>query len=154
VPELQNEPLCTMEIKLGRSDAVGAGPLGVRTIANLDGGTVKGAKLNGKFLQSGADWALFRPDGVVNIDVRAVIQTDDDAIIYVRYEGFIKADEATLGRLANGEAVDPSEYYMRTAPFFETGAEQYAWLNTVVTVGVGSLDLANSIVRYDVFAIT
>lgn len=153
MPELQSERLCTMEINLGRSDAVGAGPLGIRTVANLDSGTVSGPKLNGKFLQSGADWALVRPDGVVQLDVRATIQTEDDAIIYVRYEGFIRAEAETMGRLLGGEAVDPSEYYMRTAPFFETGAEQYAWLNSVVSVGLGSLDAANGIVRYEVFTI-
>ena len=42
---------------------------------------------------------------------------------------------------------------MRTAPFFETGAEQYTWLNSIVSVGLGSLDAANGIVRYEVFTI-
>lgn len=96
MPELRNELLCTMEINLGRSDAVGAGPLGIRTVANLESGTISGPKISGKFLQSGADWALVRSDGVVQLDVRATIQTDDDAIIYVRYGGFIQADAATM----------------------------------------------------------
>lgn len=37
----------------------------------------------------------------------------------------------------DGEAVDPSEYYFRTTPFFETAADKYAWPNKLVTVGVG-----------------
>jgi hypothetical protein len=28
--------------------------------------------------------------------------------------------------------VYPGEYYFRTNPLFETGAEQYAWLNDIV----------------------
>ena len=126
MPELQNELLCTMEINLGRSNAIGAGPLGIRTVANPESGTISGLRISGKLLQSGADWALVRADGVAQLDVRATTQTDDDAIIYVRYGGFLKAKTATMGRLLGGEPVDPAEYYMRTAPFFETGAEQYA----------------------------
>ena len=42
-----------------------------------------------------------------------------------------------MARLAQGETVDPSEYYFRVAPVFETGAERYAWLNKILAVGVG-----------------
>ena len=35
--------------------------------------------------------------------------------------------------------VDPSRYYFRTNPLFETGAEQYAWMNDIVCVGSGYL---------------
>ena len=34
-------------------------------------------------------------------------------------------------------AVDPSEYYLRIAPFFETAAPKYAWINNIVSIGVG-----------------
>ena len=30
-------------------------------------------------------------------------------------------------------------YYFRTNPLFETGAQQYAWLNDIVCVGTGYL---------------
>jgi hypothetical protein len=36
-----------------------------------------------------------------------------------------------------GERVAPTEYYLRTAPFFETSAPSYSWLNTIVAVAVG-----------------
>ena len=42
-----------------------------------------------------------------------------------------------MDRLLRCEPVDPSEYYFRTAPMFETAAEQYAWLNRVLAVGIG-----------------
>ena len=44
-----------------------------------------------------------------------------------------------------------SEYYLRTAPFFETGAERYGWLNTIVAVGVGQR-IPNG-ATYDVFEV-
>jgi hypothetical protein len=33
--------------------------------------------------------------------------------------------------------VDPSRYYFRTNPLFETGAAKYRWLNGVVAIGYG-----------------
>jgi hypothetical protein len=39
--------------------------------------------------------------------------------------------------LRGGEPVDPDEYYFRVTPFFETSAPKYAWLNKIVSVGVG-----------------
>jgi hypothetical protein len=35
--------------------------------------------------------------------------------------------------------IDPADYYFRTNPLFETGAEQYTWLNDIVCVGSGYL---------------
>ena len=32
---------------------------------------------------------------------------------------------------------DPSRYYLRIAPVFETASAKYAWLNGVLAVGVG-----------------
>ena len=40
-------------------------------------------------------------------------------------------------KIARGEQVPPSDYYLRTAPFFETSSPQYAWLNKIVAVSVG-----------------
>ena len=39
-----------------------------------------------------------------------------------------------LHKLGKGEAVDPSEYYFRKAPFFETGSDKYGWLNRIAAV--------------------
>ena len=41
---------------------------------------------------------------------------------------------AALGR---GEKVDPSAYYFRTTPRFETGDPRYAFLNRVLAVSSG-----------------
>jgi len=51
--------------------------------------------------------------------------------------GFRHGPAEVMARLNKGEAVDTSEYYFRVAPFFETGAEKYDWLNRIVTVGTG-----------------
>src|SRR5438876_187078 len=38
---------------------------------------------------------------------------------------------------SRGEVVDPARYYFRTVPRFETSAEAYAFLNRIVSIGVG-----------------
>jgi hypothetical protein len=35
------------------------------------------------------------------------------------------------------EVVDPTSYYFRINPLFETAAAQYDWINRVVGVGIG-----------------
>jgi len=57
-----------------------------------------------------------------------------------------------MARFAQGETVDPSEYYLRVARMFETGTERYAWLNRTLAVGVGER-LPPNIARYAIFEI-
>jgi len=77
-------------------------------------------------LDVGGDWAVFRPDGVMTLDVRLTLRTHDDAVIVMTY---------------NGRWVRPAEvrYYFRTTPLFETGDARYLWLNDVVAIGSGYL---------------
>ena len=42
-----------------------------------------------------------------------------------------------IAALARGERIDPSTYYFRTTPRFETGHPQYAFLNRLVAVSTG-----------------
>ena len=57
----------------------------------------------------------------------AQMKTDDGAFIYVRYAGVRHGRPEVMARLAQGETVDPREYYFRVAPMFETGAERYSF---------------------------
>ena len=118
---------------------IGQTPRGYRVITPLVGGTVKGPKINGEALAIGADWMLIRPDGYGELDVRSTIKTDDGETIYSYYKGLLKIDMEIMARIQNNEEVDPSEYYFRTTPTFETGSEKYGWLNQIVSVGVGKL---------------
>ena len=86
---------------------------------------------------SGGDWLLLRADGVLQLDVRVTLQTDDDALIYMAYRGLRDASPEVAERLARGDAVDASEYYFRTTPHFETASEKYSWLNRIIAVAMG-----------------
>ncbi|NQW18915.1 MAG: DUF3237 domain-containing protein [Chloroflexi bacterium] len=149
---LESELLLSFKADLDPNrQLLGPTPQGDRTIVYVTGGTFEGPKLRGEILPGGGDWIRRRSDGVGQLDVRATLQTDDGSLIYVQYNGIMNASPEVMARRANGETVDPSEYYFRTTPYFETGAGKYAWLNKIVTVGVGALTPTG--VAYDIYAI-
>ena len=119
------------------SDDLGQTPLGRRRIVRVTGGTFEGPRFRGTVLSGGGDWLVERADGVRQLDVRITLRTDDGALIYAHYPDLFHAGPGVMDRLLRGETVDPSEYYFRTAPMFETAAEKYAWLNRVLAVGIG-----------------
>jgi hypothetical protein len=88
-------------------------------------------------LSGGADWQLVRADGVAVLEARYTLQTYDGALIYVQNRGLRHGPPDVLAAIARGEAVDPTHYYMRTTPIFETGDERYRWLNDIVAVCSG-----------------
>jgi hypothetical protein len=135
--ELRLQHLCTLDIMVGRMQAIGAGPQGERRIAEVTGGTFQGPRLNGRILPGGADWILVRPDGVTQLDVRVTLETNDGALIYLSYRGLRHGPPEVMEKLARGETVSPSDYYFRTTPVFETGAPAYLWLNKIIAVGTG-----------------
>lgn len=152
--DLRSEFLFSMDAELDAPDVVGAGPLGMRMIAIVTGGTFEGPGIKGTVMRGGGDWALVRADGVLQIDVRATLRTDDGAMIYATYGGRMDIPAELQPKVfdrATAESVDPSQYYFRTCPLFETGAESYAWLNRIQAVGVGRLTSRG--VAYDVHRI-
>jgi hypothetical protein len=126
------------EIALAAPQELGEGPLGRRRVIPITGGRFAGERLSGRVLPGGADWQVIRADGVADLDARYTLETDDGALIYVRNKGYRHGPEDVVRRLAAGETVDPALYYMRTTPWFETGAPRYAWLNRIVCVGTGA----------------
>lgn len=143
--------LFAIDIGVTPPQILNATPYGNRRIVNVTGGTFEGPKLKGTILAGGGDWIVERNDGALQLDVRITLQTDDEALIYMTYRGIRHGPEAVIARLNAGESVDPSEYYFRIAPFFETGSEKYGWLNRIVAVGYG--DRRPTGPRYDVFEI-
>ena len=126
------------EITLAPPQELGETPLGRRRIIGVTGGRFSGERLSGRVLAGGADWQVIRADGVADLDARYTLETSDGALIYVRNRGYRHGPPEVLRKLANGEIVEPSLYYMRTTPRFETGDARYAWLNRIVCVATGA----------------
>jgi hypothetical protein len=135
--EIRLEHLFTVRFDVTAPRSLGQTPFGERRIVQITGGSFEGPRLRGTVLPEGGDWILLRSDGVLQLDVRATLQTDDGALIYMTYRGFRHGPAEVIDRLNRGEAVDPFTYYFRTAPFFETGDERYAWLNRTICVSTG-----------------
>ena len=149
--ELKSEFLCDIIGDLEDPIPVGNTCHGARMIYKIKGGSVTGPKVKGEVLPMGADWLLIRPDGVAELDVRASMRTDDGQVIYTCYKGILNIPLEVMKRFQSGGAVEPSEYYFRTTPAFETGSEKYKWLSNIVAVGVG--ELGKNQVRYKVYQI-
>lgn len=132
-PELEH--LFTITATTGVSGLVANGPAGTRVIVDASSGTFDGPALKGAVHGPGGDWVTVRADGSMLLDVRLLLKTHDGADILMEYKG-IGLDGAT---------------HITTAPLFQTGAEQYAWLNSVQAVARGASD--GSSVTYDVYAV-
>ena len=112
---------------------------GQRLVFLVKGGTFEGPMLRGRVLpDAGADWIRVRPDGSGLLDVRFSLETHDNALLYVRWEGrFWSQPEDVAYAFDVEKADDPAgawRYYFRAAPQFETGDARYAWLNNVIAV--------------------
>ena len=145
------QPLFKAEISLAAAQELGATPQGRRRIIGITGGRFAGERLSGRVLPGGADWQVVRADGVADLDARYTLETSDGALIYVRNRGYRHGPAEVLKKLSAGEEVDPSLYYMRTTPLFETGDARYAWLNRIVCVATGARRAAA--VELDVFEV-
>lgn len=151
---LRSEHFCTLTGELLEPWQLGTGPLGNRIVFNVTGGSVTGPEVNGRILASGADWLLMGPDGCARLDVRIVVELDDGSMAYVTYNGRLLVPPELMAPVFDRErceGVDPAGYYFRTAPLFETASPKYAWLNTILTVGVGRLTRTG--VAYEIYRI-
>ena len=114
-----------IDLALDTQPANNVGSSGVnRVIVPVSGGTFEGPRLKGKVLPPGGDWLQTVAGNVRLLDVRALLMTDDDQRIYMTYKGVMYTPQG-------------GSLYWRITPYFETGSEKYAWLNSIVCVGVG-----------------
>src|SRR3982075_1116028 len=129
--------LMTLQVAVVGVQRIGAVPHGTRVTAPIASGHFEGPRLRGKVLPGGGDWTLLGSDGVLELDLRITLETDDGALIYMTSFGVRHGPPEVLAALARGESVDPSEYYFRTAPRFETSAPAYAFLNRLIAIASG-----------------
>lgn len=137
MPRIDTELLFRATLEVASVHDLGATPFGQRRIAEVTGGSFEGPRMQGRIMGGGGDWLLMRNDGILQLDVRVILETDDGALIYMTYRGLRHGPEDVMARLNAGEEVAPSEYYFRTAPFFETSAPRYSWLNGIVAISTG-----------------
>jgi hypothetical protein len=141
---LASEPLCVAEFEVGGGlVALGKSPWRSRRGGHITGGTFKGARLSGEILPGGGNWSeggeIEGGVAVGTFDARTIWRTHDGAMIWVTYTGRSAIPPDVAKEFADPAApeVDPSRYYIRIAPVFETSDPRYGWLNGVLAVGCG-----------------
>lgn len=137
--------LCVIDFEVDGVFGIGASPFGDTRIGYITGGSFRGPRLSGRVLPGGGNWSrggrLGSDTSVGTFDARAVLQTDDGAMLYLTYTGRTRITDAVRARFAaadGGESVDPADYYLRIAAVFETAAPPYAWLNGILAVSMGA----------------
>ncbi|HET9120730.1 MAG TPA: DUF3237 domain-containing protein [Solirubrobacterales bacterium] len=129
--------LMTLQVTVAAPQRIGPVPHGTRVTAPISDGRFEGPRLRGRVLPGGGDWTLLRGDGVLELDLRLTLETDDGALIHMTSFGLRHGPPEVIAALGRGERVDPSAYYFRTVPRFETGDGRYAFLNRLLAVSSG-----------------
>src|SRR5690606_31945917 len=113
MPELRSELLFTMAIRFDGTPRLegGDGGRGDRQVAPAAGGVFEGTHLRGEILPPLPDYLLHRADGITEHDIRAVLRTDDGALIYMDYPGI--GHRNSLGPLGD---LEEGELYFRVTP--------------------------------------
>jgi len=134
---MRSRPLMTLQVGVLGAQKIGQVPHGTRATAPVTGGQFEGPRLRGKVLPGGGDWTLLRGDGVLELDLRITLETDDGALIHLTSFGLRHGPPDVIAAIARGETVDPSTYYFRTTPRFDTGHPSYMFLNRLLAVASG-----------------
>lgn len=124
-------------IQVAPPQILGKTPRGERRIVPILGGRFEG-ELTAEVVAGGADSQFTTHDGVSHLEARYTIRTPEDSLILIYNRGVRHAPPEILALLAAGEIVDPSKYYFRSMPAFETSDERYAWLNKILCICSGA----------------
>jgi len=127
---------------------VGATAHGARRIVPIVGGQMTGPRLSGKVMPGGADYQIWRNDGVTEIHARYVIETAIGARVYVEASGLRRAPPQIMERLFRGEPVDQGAIYFRTVPRFETSDAELGWLMRSVFLCAGTRYPDRAVLRF------
>lgn len=109
------------------------------TVVTVMSGQFVGPAMRGRVLPvAGGDWVSVKSDGSMKLDVRLVLETDDNDLIYMTYQGVGIAEQTGTLRLV-------------TAPMFSTSSVKYDFLNRIQAVAVGKSQAGT--VEYRVFKV-
>lgn len=136
-PAPRLELLCRANITVAQPQVLGRTPLGERRVVQILTGRFEG-RLNAELLPGGADWQFVTEGGTSYLNARYIVKTPEGVFILVRNRGIRHGSPEVIAQVMQGETVDPSAYYFRSTPTFETGDERYAWLNKIVALCAGA----------------
>ena len=120
---MNSRPLMVLRLATSPIQEIGSTPDGTLTIFPVTGGSFEGERLRGKVQAGGGDWVTARSNGMMTLDLRVALETDDGSLIYMTFTGIR----------------DDANRYFRTVPRFETAAPKYEFLNRLLAVGTAEI---------------
>lgn len=139
----------TANVQLGEIRILGQGLEGIRRFVPIIGGTVEGPDLTGRVIAAGGDSQTVRSDSVIVLEARYMIQADDGALLSVVNRGYRHSTPEIMARLANGETVNPEDYYFRTVAQIEAPIDsRYERFNRLIFVGTSERTADAAIVHF------
>jgi len=134
-----------------RPEVIGNTPDGLRLDFLVNGGFLRGEKINGVFYPSGGDWMRVRTDGVGITDIIATIKTDDGALILMEASGIFDLGVNGFDQALAGHYPDTGPVVI--SPRFLSADLRYFWLNRLPCTGIGYVNMDALQVHYDVYGI-
>jgi hypothetical protein len=118
-------------------------PQGSRGYVSIKGGDFEGPRLRGRVVpNSGADWALMRPSGTLEINAHYMFEEADGTPIYLYNRGYLQRDKP------GGQ---PS--YFVITPVFDCPIGPHDWLTRTVILGTGHRVTDPDHTVFDYFAV-
>ena len=114
------------------------------------GGVISGPMLQGKVVpHSGADYALVRADGVVELNAHYLLQAEDGTLIYINNRGYLVPAAPGEAPKLNDQGLAQPDYF-RFTPYFRVPEGPHDWMGKRVILGCGERrkDPDHSIFRY------
>jgi hypothetical protein len=102
-------------------------------------GNLAGERIKARIAMPGGDWMNVSADRFGRPDVRVQLVTDDGAVILLHYTGLVERTVTFREAAEEGRETDWADQYMRMHMRFETGADNYCWLNESLFIAEGRL---------------
>jgi len=138
MPELKHEMTYRFRVT-GPLTATEGSPTGTREYWEMSEGTLTGARIKAKIAMPGGDWMLVGADRFARPEVRVQLITEDGAIILLHYTGLVERTVAFREAAEEDRETKWTDQYMRMHMRFETGADNYCWLNESIFIAEGRL---------------
>lgn len=102
------------------------------------GGEIFGPRLRGIVVPySGADASQVRPDGVLTLNARYLLETHDGVRLFLHNQGIRDGSAQVARGVDPGIVVDTDAWDLRTSPIFDAPSGEYDWLTRSTFAGVG-----------------
>jgi hypothetical protein len=100
------------------------------------GGALLGPRLKGRVMpHSGADYARFRADDVIELNAHYLWEADDGTLIYIYNRGYIRVGGHDREKAKVNDQGMAQPLYFRVTPTFRAPVGPHEWLNSTVFVG-------------------